>query len=186
LIKASPFLLFFEEQIMSKIYAGVGARKTPQAVLNVMTEGAKQLDSQGWALRSGHADGADYAFEQGSTRSEIHLPWDTYNRPLKRMAGATYVIPKVTAEVAAIAEAHHAAWDRLSDTVKSFMYRNVTIVLGLEAGNPADMLVCWTPDGIVTGGTGHAIRVAHAHQIPVFNLYRSDHIEALDDFISKA
>lgn len=169
---------------MGKIYAGVGSRETPDHVLNLMTAGASELSKQGWALRSGHAYGADYAFESGSSRSEIHLPWASYNKALNRIEGASYIVPEITAEIHNIAAAHHPAWDRLSDAVKAFMYRNVTIVLGIELATPADMLVCWTPQGKVTGGTGHAMRVAQTHGIPIFNLALPSDIVALDEFIS--
>ena len=61
-------------------YAGIGARATPEEVLNEIVDIAFQLAEQGLVLRSGHADGADIAFEQGhglvsESPKEIFLPW---------------------------------------------------------------------------------------------------------------
>jgi hypothetical protein len=51
----------------AKFYTGVGSRKTPPHILKVMRQLATKLNSDGWVLRSGGADGADTAFEQGSS-----------------------------------------------------------------------------------------------------------------------
>lgn len=47
--------------------------------------------------------------------------------------------------------------------------------------DPAAFVLCWTPDGSLdgtgsdTGGTGQALRIAAAYDVPVFNLQRPDH-----------
>jgi hypothetical protein len=47
--------------------------------------------------------------------------------------------------------------------------------------------LCWTPDGSLdgqgrrVGGTGQALRIAHHHGIPVFNLARLEHLQRLAD-----
>lgn len=43
---------------MNKIYAGIGSRKTPQVVCEVMARLAGRLGQAGWTLRSGRAEGA--------------------------------------------------------------------------------------------------------------------------------
>ena len=47
------------------VYAGIGSRQTPPNVQNIMRQVAKELEKKGYKLRSGHAKGADLAFEQG-------------------------------------------------------------------------------------------------------------------------
>ena len=69
-----------------------------------------------------------------------------------------------------IAAYHHPAWERLSPGVRALMARNVHVLLGSDLRSPAAFFACWTPGGEVVGGTGHAIRVALAHGIPVVNL----------------
>jgi hypothetical protein len=49
----------------SRTYTGIGARRTPSDVLDLMHSLAMRL-SGGWVLRSGGADGADRAFEEGA------------------------------------------------------------------------------------------------------------------------
>ena len=46
-------------------YAGIGSRNTPENIQAIMTKLATKLESLGWVLRSGGADGADSAFELG-------------------------------------------------------------------------------------------------------------------------
>lgn len=61
-----------------KYYAGIGSRNTPADILDLMTHLARRLDSRGYTLRSGGADGADAAFERGAmldTPSEFILCW---------------------------------------------------------------------------------------------------------------
>lgn len=156
---------------MNKIFAGIGARKTPDPILNVMTSAASQLCAQGWQLRSGNARGADQAFQKGMigiNAKEIHLPWDGYN--YGRTENPSFVCPKPVGEVLEIAATYHPAWDKLSVEAKLFMVRNVTIILGLDLKSPVEMVICWTYEAAVTGGTGHAIKVAYAHNVPIFNL----------------
>ena len=150
------------------IYAGIGSRKTPVPVLNQMRLIAEQLSPTGWLLRSGHADGADKAFERGAVHKEIHLPWQGYNNaPLSSLH---HIVPKPTPEVVEIAAAHHPRWNDLSSTVKLLMCRNVTIILGSDLNTQAKMVICWTPNGALVGGTSHAIKVANGFDIPVFNI----------------
>jgi hypothetical protein len=50
----------------SDFYTGIGARATPPEVLSLMTRAAFALLKRGYVLRSGHAIGADSAFERGA------------------------------------------------------------------------------------------------------------------------
>ena len=57
----------------------------------------------------------------------------------------------------------------------------LTEVLGAELDLPKQVLICSTRDGSLTGdssrsgGTGHALRIAHANGISMTNLARPDH-----------
>lgn len=154
---------------MSMFYAGVGSRQTPQAVLALMTLVACALRVQGYTLRSGHADGADLAFEKGAKGvAEIMLPWSGFNSDTP--VQGTELLPE--AEHFRLAKLHHPAWDRLKRGARALHARNVAQVLGHGMGaRPSSFLVCWTSDGKASGGTGQAIRVAQAHNVPVFNLH---------------
>ena len=65
------------------VYAGIGSRETPIAVLGVLEALATVLARAGFVLRSGAALGADAAFEAGADRAggvkEIYLPWKGFN-----------------------------------------------------------------------------------------------------------
>ena len=146
---------------MITTYAGVGARKTPNNVLTLMTAIAYKMALCNFTLRSGGALGADTAFEQGAgNRKEIFYANDA------------------TPEAIAIAKQFHPAWHKLSEYPIKLHGRNSFQVLGRYLDTPANVLICWTPDackthaqrGWGTGGTGTAISIADAYQVPIVNL----------------
>ena len=52
------------------VYAGIGARATPTAVLADMRVIAEWLARTGWHLSTGGAEGADTAFAEGAPRPD--------------------------------------------------------------------------------------------------------------------
>lgn len=158
---------FFALEVFMKVYAGIGSRKTPRNILSLMTKSARRLDELGWTLRSGGALGADLAFEMGAGRKEIYLPWRNFNKnpsPLHRIDELAY----------AVARRYHPAWDRCTPAARKFHARNCYQILGRDLATPADFVLCWTPDGKVTGGTGQALRIAADYNVPVINMFNSD------------
>ena len=152
------------------VYAGIGSRATPRAVLEAMTTMAAWLARRGWHLHSGGAAGADSAFATGAppgTRT-LFLPWPGYRGnagPDCRSLGADR-----TRRCLAIATALHPAWHRCSPAARKLHARNAAILLGEDADTPVHAVVAWTSHGRITGGTGMGIRIAHDHGIPVLNL----------------
>ena len=55
-------------QSSSMTYAGIGSRRTPGPALNAMRATAERLATLGYTMRSGHAPGADTAFEVASQK----------------------------------------------------------------------------------------------------------------------
>lgn len=158
-----------------KHYTGVGSRKTPKHVLGEILLLAKRLDDDGWTLRSGGADGADTAFEDGVTslRKEIFLPWKGFNNNPSQL----YTICE---EALKIAEQFHPAWFACSMPARKLMARNVYQVLGKDLKTPSKFVICWTPDIFASkGGTSQAVRIARAHDIPVYNMRVDDDVEDL-------
>lgn len=153
-----------------KYYTGVGSRKTPPDILDMMTRLAQAFAYHGYTLRSGGAEGADTAFEDGAVLKEIYYATDINRSP-------------VALEAMALAAKFHPAWDRMSLFAKQLHGRNAFQVLGADLKTPTEFLICWTPDGcishetrsITTGGTGTAISIASAHGIPVNNLAKAEH-----------
>lgn len=172
------------------IYAGVGSRNISDDVRNAMVYLGEVFATRGCILRSGAADGADAAFEQGCDivggTKEIYLPWKKFNGHGSQF----YEPPKRAYE---IASEHHPNWDRLTQPQKRLMARNVQQVLGQLLYEPCDFVVCWTKDGVEegdkttkeTGGTGMAIRISSHYDVPVFNLANEDAIERLVDFVGE-
>ena len=55
-------------------YAGIGARTTPQEVLDYMSDQARILEQKGLILRTGDADGADRAFRDATEHKLVYTP----------------------------------------------------------------------------------------------------------------
>ncbi len=164
-----------------KYYAGIGSRKTPPEERNRIREIALELNRQGYTLRSGGADGADTYFEEGATKKEIFLPWDGFNkRPISKDAspGATYFQGATDAAVALAQRVIDGFEDR-NVAVRMILARNMHQVLGEDLRTPVEFVVCWTPEGKVIGGTGHAIKLARSRGIPVYNLARPSDVAKL-------
>jgi len=152
----------------NKHYAGIGSRKTPENILLAMTEIAVVLESDGYVLRSGGADGADSAFEEGvlsPAGQEIYLPWKGFNHNQSPLYNCYQGIHTE------LAEKHHLAWDNLSQGVKKLMIRNSAQIIGIaEKPIPVDFVICWTLAGPEGGGTGQAIRIAKSFDVPIYNM----------------
>lgn len=142
-------------------YTGVGARATPKGVRDRMTKLASLLPD--WTLRSGGADGADLAFENGALNKEIFLPWEGFNNNDSLL----YTQSKEAREIAAKI---HPKWNDLKESVKKLHTRNIHQVLGKDLKSPSLFLVCWTENGEDIGGTRTAIICAKENNVPVFNL----------------
>lgn len=134
-----------------------------------MTRIAVVLDDKGWTLRSGCAQGADTAFERGSTRTQLFLPWPWF----EGRADSACCLTRPQPEAFEIAERFHPVWDRLSRGTKALHARNVHQVLGPDVLSPtlSRFVICWTRGG--RGGASQATRIANHYGIPVFDLARA-------------
>ena len=163
-----------------------------------MERTARTLGAQGWALRSGAAEGADSAFVRGAAgfAAEIWLPWEGFCAD-RRTAGATYPVIStlpLRADAEAMARAHHPAWTRLSSGGRRLMTRNVTQVLGPDLATPSAFVLCWARSAVldgalrvvdVPGGTGLAVRLAAGRAVPVFHLGLAAHRERVERFVAR-
>lgn len=153
---------------MNNYYTGIGSRKTPPEVLQLMSGIAIALGSRGYILRSGAAGGADSAFESGAgTEKQIFLPWKGFNGN----PSAHYHIP---GQAFHMAEQLHPAWYRCSQGAQKLHARNTMQILGEDLNTPSAFVICWTPNGAEVGGTATAIKLAKLNGIPVFNLGDED------------
>lgn len=170
---------------MTKHYAGIGSRETPKDILHLMTAIATRLAADGWTLRSGHADGADLAFEVGAGKDcEIYLPKITFNGHYP-IQGRKFAAPTLAA--VELASQHHPAWERCNEWARLLHGRNMHQVLGYDLNDPVRFVICWAPldnEGKPRGGTAQAIRLADSRNIPVFNLINAEHRERLTRFVA--
>lgn len=166
-----------------KTYTGVGSRNTPGPRCRLMSFVAQYLAQLGWTLRSGGADGADWAFEDGALRVletrhspqlEIYLPWagfgGRHDVPCDRMIDAlpNHEVAKL------IAKKIHPAKDRLKPSHLNLHGRNAYQILGVELADPSDYVLYYAePDdkGSVKGGTRTAVELGRLLNIPEINLY---------------
>lgn len=170
------------------IYAGIGSRETPPVVLNLMREISCRLTARGWTLRSGGAQGADSAFYEAvaydsdlpADQIEIYLPWKSFNPDVQDSHVALY---EPTVEAMAVGAYYHPAWVKLSQGAKKLIARNSHQILGRDTETPADVVICWTKDGKLVGGTAQAIRIAEARNIPVYNLGNSLTRQLISDIL---
>lgn len=137
-------------------YAGIGARATPSDVLALMTRIAYRLEREGYVLRSGGADGADSAFERGVQSPD----------------NAEIYLPK-------------PRFNGNASPLHSFDAETERAAMAIAAAHHPKFVVCWTADGKASGGTGQALRVASAYDVPIFNLFDPSAEWALAEFALK-
>ena len=152
-----------------KYYAGIGSRQTPADVLSLMEKIAKHLSSKGMILRSGHAEGADQAFEKGcyftAGKKEIFIANNAKN-------------DKAALDLAA---SIHPAWDKCSEYAKLLHARNGYIILGEDLKTPVDFVICYYDETKKFGGTRQAIKLAQIKGIKVYNLWKPNVRKAFEE-----
>jgi hypothetical protein len=178
--------------VPERVYAGIGSRRTPAAALELIEAIAAGLAGGGWVLRTGLSPGADQAFYRGARAGrggvELYLPCPRFQSHA-RIGGegsSVRVLARPSRAAMQLAARFYRAWDgrewdQLDENERALLARDVHQVLGADLDSPVASVVCWTPDGGLDGsdprsqGTGQALRVAHDHAIPVFNLARPEH-----------
>ncbi|WP_206018384.1 hypothetical protein [Roseovarius nitratireducens] len=143
-----------------------------------MEAAGQALASLGLTLRSGAAYGADTAFENGCDNAhgpkEIYIPWQGFQRRFIEEPGVIGKDMNHYYEAEKLAKEHHPAWDKLSLGIRPLMIRNSYQIMGRDMQSPCLFVLCSTPGGQGQGGTGQAIRIARAHDIPVFDMGSMD------------
>ena len=145
---------------MTKYFAGIGSRKTPQNILELITTIAQVLATKGYTLRSGGADGADKAFESGAILKEILRP------------------KHATPQAIQLAMSMHPNPNACNDYVRKLHGRNAQIILGPNLDTIVDFVVCYSKNENA-GGTSLGIKIARQNSIPVFNIFNPHELLAL-------
>jgi len=165
---------------MTKIVSIIGSRETPKDVLETISAISEFFARKVWIIRTGGAKGADEAAFSGANKVknakiELYLPWAGYNDLYEYHVEWGQLNWDLAAQ-------YHPTWDKLNLNSKIFHARNVGIILGRENKTPADLVVCWTPNGEETGGTAMGIKTAKKYNIKIFNLGKKNEINKLRKF----
>ena len=150
--------------MQTKIYAGIGSHKTPLAILEVMQNLGNVFARHNWLLRSGFSD---WVNQVNPEQVELFLPWPDYEQDSLVAGNVVHTPSRIAYDIAA---EYHPAWKKCNATARAMHARNVQIVLGVELTESVELVICWTPQGKLTGGTAMAMRVARAWGIEVRNL----------------
>lgn len=182
---------------MTKIFTGIGSRETPENILNLMRRASKALVLQDWTLRSGGADGADFAFACGwgdalevdsyIPPAEIFIPWNGFNGLFRNTENCILQEDKeILKEADKILKKVHPAFDKLTKGPLALHRRNIFQVLGARLDVPTKIVVAYSKldqNGEPTGGTATAIRLAQKRNIPVRNLYLEEDCVKLEEYL---
>lgn len=160
--------------------AGIGSRDLFDEQLEICEKLGQWIVHCGHELHSGGARGADQNFAQGGnhvdpTKVFIHLPWLSYERDaivlgnhVDIMASMNFPEQQTYEEYA---QAHHPAWNRLTNGGKLLHARNGRILFpNGYPGQPVDLVIAWPSASLGGGGTGQGIRMASAARIPLVDL----------------
>lgn len=165
------------------IITGIGSRSTPARILKIFEEFGAKAKELGWFIRSGHASGADYAFEKGAKKHCIaYLPWHGFNSEDPLLA-TSYVSPYPISWVIDILKKYRPNHFSNSIGVQKLMHRNVFQLFGIENKQHSNVVIAYTNNGLPVGGTGLNLRIAKDYNIPIINLGSNE--LSVEDLISK-
>ena len=146
--------------------AGIGSRETPEHICDEMIKIGQWAKKQNIIIHSGHAEGADYAFEQGAEQNCIvFLPWASFNAAVPVLGQKTVILR--SDPLTEYVKKYHGGWHNLTYGGWALMSRNVHQVLGPTLKEIVDVVVCWQKK---KGGTEFALNIARDLNIPIINM----------------
>ncbi|MEX3556953.1 MAG: hypothetical protein VB135_00510 [Burkholderia sp.] len=179
-----------------KWVTGVGSRDAPAWAMAMLRHILKAHASEGFGIRTGCASrGADVAAREAAAATGC--PIEVYTVDRSYLPGAIrFDQQPATVQSAALqlAERIHPAWRwQTSSYVRALHARNGFQVLSTSLADPSDRLICWAPKSVfdergrlkdVAGGTGQAVRVAHAYGVSALNLDVASHRDELQAYLA--
>lgn len=153
-----------------RYYAGIGSRTTPLPIQDQMTIFARARALEGWVLRSGGAAGADAAFELGAMQAG--------GSSAKEIFKTKDVTQEAIRLASTILTSDH--WANCNDLDRKYHGRNCMQILGKDLSTPVLMVVAWTPNGELIGGTRTGLVLAGLRDIKIINLGKA---EGYEDFL---
>ena len=118
-----------------------------------------------------------------SKHVEVYIPWKNFND-----FDSKHYFNTATSRT--IAEINFPGWDKIPDTVKSFIARNVRMIFGDKNNSICLCIITWTQDGASklseitkdTGRLSNVIRIASKYYFPVLNLGKPNTEAILEKF----
>lgn len=112
---------------------------------------------------------------------EVYIPWKGFND-----IDSKHYYNTLTSKE--IAKQHFAGWDKVPDSVKSILARNVRLIFGDKNNSIALCLITWSKDGASnrsevtkeTGRHGVVIKLASTYGFPVINLEKQNTEAAIE------
>mgnify|MGYP003452263010 FL=1 len=164
---------------MEKIVTIIGSRKTPQLELDFIEEMAEKVALNSWILRSGAAIGADKAgedgFIKGKGQMEIYLPHKGFQNSSSQLIAPKFSNWQNAVSLMLYLHPNPNAVKN-KPTTRDLLARDVYQILGKDLNKPSDLVICYTPEGKLVGGTALALRVCQWYkeetnnEIPVINI----------------
>lgn len=177
-----------------KYYTGIGSRDTTEEENAQMSNIAKVLGSRGYTLRSGGAEGADTAFEEGcgsvSGLAEIFIPWEGFGTKVVNLNSKRYIPTEDKFQEAKdyLIEKDIIPWfERMKQGAQKLHGRNYYQVIGVDK-QPSELMVYCADDdkhGVPKGGTRTAILLAKSFNIPTYNIRVPKQLGSLLSFLEK-
>ena len=163
----------------------IGTRRLSPGWRKLLLEFSRAMSEAGWWVRTGAATGCDqtWAEHMRGPQVSLYLPWPTYEK--EWWQGSGYRIQyRPTKEAEKITARYYPRpWKEVKPGVRLLHARNVHIILGPKCDKPADLVLCYTVDGGVSGGTGQGIRIAEGFGIPVLNVHWPQHQVLLQELL---
>ncbi len=164
-------------------YAGIGSRQTPTDIIRIMEDIGTLMAIDDHVCNTGAALGADQAFANGANKVrgpiKLSLPWGNYEAAWVNTLhnkNVTVFHDKTHTKAAESVHKYHPGAARLTQGTFKLHARNYLIIEGCK------LIICWTPEGKISGGTGQALRLSQDMGIPVMNLGNP---EILERFIER-
>ena len=154
-------------------YAGIGSRDITSSEESRISKISSYLHSIGYILYSGNAEGSDFAFQKSCQLGVSFLPWPGFN---KHLASPVIHCSDISKDAYDSVDKFHPNPFSLSSGARKMMARNYQQVFGI--GNlPRVSFVVFCANeknGIVSGGTGQAVRIARSVGIECVNVRGND------------
>lgn len=172
-----------EDLTLYKPYVVVANKDVPQEVISKFKQLAKELEDQGFTVRTDAADMLGSVIE-AFDKCETYLPWKGFNDKISKNTWNSE-------RSKSIAKMFHPSFDSMKPAIQAFLARNARLVLGQDLTSPSMFILVWSADGAETkiertaqtGQVGHHIAIANAMRIPVFNLAKQDSERRLKQYL---